>query len=154
MVTIWWNWRLRYRDHRLSYASASIYTCGGTQTTAGSNTLCTFTSDGTFTVGTSTTAMTTSTTKLQDLNYTYDADGNILTRTDNSSSGGGQKVSYTYDTLNRLLTASTTLSNQTHIYKPSPTTRSEISRAVHWAHIHIKAIPAQATPIPMRSRKY
>ncbi len=45
------------------------------------------------------------------MNYTYDADGNILTRTDNSYTALGQKVSYTYDTLNRLLTASTTLSN-------------------------------------------
>ena len=50
--------------------------------------------------------------KLQDLNYTYDADGNILTRTDNSNMPtGAQEVAYTYDDLNRILTASTTLSN-------------------------------------------
>jgi YD repeat-containing protein len=55
--------------------------------------------------GTSTSAV------LQDLNYTYDADGNILTRTDNSYSGTGQQVAYAYDNLNRLLSASTTLSN-------------------------------------------
>ena len=46
------------------------------------------------------------------MTYTYDADGNILTRTDNSISGSGQKVTYTYDLLNRLLTASTTVSGQ------------------------------------------
>jgi len=48
---------------------------------------------------------------LQDLNYTYDADGNILTRADNSNSGAGQQVAYSYDTLNRLLSASTSISN-------------------------------------------
>jgi RHS repeat-associated protein len=53
----------------------------------------------------------TTTQALQDLNYTYDADGNILTRTDNSNAGGGQQVTYTYDNLNRLLSASTTVSN-------------------------------------------
>jgi RHS repeat-associated protein len=92
----------------LSYptSQASDYTCGGTTTTSGSNTICTFTSSGTFTVAGSNTNP-----KLQDLNYTYDADGNILTRTDNSNSGLGQEVTYTYDDLNRLLSASTTISN-------------------------------------------
>ena len=59
--------------------------------------------------------------KLQDLNYTYDADGNILTRTDNSDLQQGQAVSYTYDNLNRLLSASSTLGDlaplaQTYTY--------------------------------------
>ena len=52
--------------------------------------------------------MNTSFPNTQDLNYTYDADNNILTRTDNSSTGGGQLVNYGYDALNRLTSASTT----------------------------------------------
>ncbi len=90
-------------------AQASQYTCNGSTTISGTNTNCTYTSNGTFVIGT-TTANTTN-AALQDLNYTYDADGNILTRTDKSYSGGGQQVTYAYDNLNRLLTASTTLSN-------------------------------------------
>ena len=89
---------------------------GGTITVSTSSgmTIHKFTSDGAFTVTSvsSSTTSTTTTARLQDLNYTYDADGNILTRTDSSDSGVGQKVTYTYDTLNRLLTASTTVSNE------------------------------------------
>ena len=90
-------------------ASASNYTCGGSATTTGANTTCTYASSGTFTV--SAVGTTTRNIKLQDLNYTYDADGNILTRADNSDVTGIQNVAYTYDNLNRLLSASTSISN-------------------------------------------
>lgn len=43
--------------------------------------------------------------KLQDIAYTYDANGNVLTLTDNSGTNSKKTVTYTYDDLNRLLTA-------------------------------------------------
>src|SRR6202035_2479657 len=54
------------------------------------------------------TSTTTRDVELQNLNYTYDADGNILTRTDSSDIAQGQVVTYAYDALSRLLSASTT----------------------------------------------
>ncbi len=45
--------------------------------------------------------------ELQNTSYTYDADGNITVRGDNSDVVQGQ-VNYTYDSLNRLSSASTT----------------------------------------------
>jgi RHS repeat-associated protein len=89
-------------------SQASDYTCGGSTTTSGSNTICTFTSSGTFTVKSAT---STRASKLQSLSYTYDANGNIVTRTDNSDLAQGQRAAYTYDNLSRVLSASTTLSN-------------------------------------------
>jgi RHS repeat-associated protein len=65
-----------------------------------------------FTVSTGT---TTRNVELQNLTYHYDADGNITSRTDNSDLGLGQVVSYTYDDLNRLTSASTTVNN-TNLY--------------------------------------
>ena len=44
----------------------------------------------------------------QNISYTYDADGNITQVIDNSSSDAAATTTYTYDGLNRLLTASTT----------------------------------------------
>jgi len=51
------------------------------------------------------TGTTTVNVPLQDFVYTYDADGNILYRTDNSTQGHGQVVSYSYDKLNRMISA-------------------------------------------------
>jgi len=45
---------------------------------------------------------------IQDLNYTYDANGNILTITDDSDTDSAKLTTYTYDDLNRLLTATVT----------------------------------------------
>jgi len=45
---------------------------------------------------------------LQNLNYTYDANGNITRITNNSDTSDAHYVDYTYDDLNRLLTASST----------------------------------------------
>jgi RHS repeat-associated protein len=45
---------------------------------------------------------------IQDLNYSYDANNNITSITDFSTSNTAKKTDFTYDTLNRLLTASTT----------------------------------------------
>ena len=44
-------------------------------------------------------------TILQDLNYTYDANGNITKIVDASLTNSGKTVDYTYDDLNRLLSA-------------------------------------------------
>lgn len=48
---------------------------------------------------------------LQDLNYTYDAVGNILTLIDNANTDLKKSATYTYDDLNRLLSASLTYPN-------------------------------------------
>ncbi len=45
---------------------------------------------------------------LQDAAYSYDPDGNIITLTDTSANDNAKVVNYTYDDLNRLLTANTT----------------------------------------------
>lgn len=50
---------------------------------------------------------------LQDINYTYDAVGNITQIADNSATGAGKTVAYTYDDLNRLTIASTTAASST-----------------------------------------
>lgn len=60
-------------------------------------------------------------TKLQDLAYTYDANGNITKIIDASNTASSKTVDYTYDDLNRLLsaTATNTASGQstyTHTY--------------------------------------
>jgi RHS repeat-associated protein len=99
-------------------ADASNYTCAGTATTTGSNTVCTYTSSGTFTVAASSAGVTTTASStpwtfsdagtLQDLNFTYDANGNMLTRVDNSDAGLGQGVTYSYDSLNRLMSTTAT----------------------------------------------
>ena len=62
---------------------------------------------------------TSSIIKLQDLNYGYDPNGNIVTRTDNSGGGGGQQITYVYDPLNRLISAAAggaSLSSQPKAY--------------------------------------
>jgi YD repeat-containing protein len=71
----------------------------------------------------STTATSTHDIKLQDLNYLYDADGNILSRTDSSDLQQGQETTYTYDDLNRLLSASASAGDiapytQSYTYDP------------------------------------
>lgn len=50
---------------------------------------------------------------IQNISFTYDAVGNILTLTDLSDTGAGKAVTYTYDDLNRLLSASTTAASST-----------------------------------------
>lgn len=89
-------------------AAASKYTCGGTTTVSGANTICTYASSGTFTVSNSGSGSVSSV--LQNMSYAYDADGNIISRTDGGLMGQGQQVTYTYDNLNRLLSASTSIS--------------------------------------------
>ncbi|OHA66816.1 MAG: hypothetical protein A3D59_00065 [Candidatus Wildermuthbacteria bacterium RIFCSPHIGHO2_02_FULL_47_17] len=54
---------------------------------------------------------------VQDIHYTYDAVGNITQITDGSLSGGGKTVLFTYDTLNRLTSASTTAASSTPYYE-------------------------------------
>lgn len=49
-----------------------------------------------------------STTKLQDLSYVYDANGNITLATDNSQTDAKKTVTYNYDDLNRLTSATAT----------------------------------------------
>ena len=105
---------------RYPTANAADYTCGGTASTSGVDTICTYTMGGTFTV-TNTFATSTHYTKTQDLHYVYDPNGNIISRTDNSDLANGQMVVYTYDGLNRLLSASTAIVgngafNQTYTY--------------------------------------
>ncbi|HBV33047.1 TPA: hypothetical protein DEB72_00750, partial [Patescibacteria group bacterium] len=59
-------------------------------------------------------------TKLQDLTYTYDANGNITRLVDASQTNAAKTVDYTYDGLNRLLTATATAAangqNYTFVY--------------------------------------
>lgn len=50
---------------------------------------------------------------IQDIAYVYDADGNILSITDESASVARKTVEYTYDQLNRLVSASTTAASST-----------------------------------------
>lgn len=50
---------------------------------------------------------------IQDISYTYDANGNIITLTDCSATAAQKTVFYAYDDLNRLLTASTTAATST-----------------------------------------
>jgi RHS repeat-associated protein len=50
---------------------------------------------------------------LQNISFTYDAMGNITQITDNSTSGQGKAVTYEYDDLHRLVTASTTAASST-----------------------------------------
>jgi RHS repeat-associated protein len=47
-------------------------------------------------------------TRLQDMTYTYDAVGNITQLVDASATNAAKTTAYTYDSLNRLLTATTT----------------------------------------------
>src|SRR5208282_6025891 len=61
-------------------------------------------------------ALSTTTTYadvIQNLNYSYDADGNITGITDLSQGGSGKSVSLSYDPLNRLISASTTAASST-----------------------------------------
>jgi YD repeat-containing protein len=66
----------------------------------------------------------TNTDSLQDLRYTYDANGNVLTIKDYLA-GSPQTQTFTYDTLDRLSTAQAsggsygTYSQQTYIYSSS-----------------------------------
>jgi YD repeat-containing protein len=50
---------------------------------------------------------------IQNISYTYDANGNITAITEISGTGVGRAVTYTYDRLNRLLSASTTAASST-----------------------------------------
>ncbi len=54
------------------------------------------------------TGTTSDTTQLQDLRYTYDAAGNVLTLIDTKVLGGTQTQSFAYDHLDRLVSASAT----------------------------------------------
>jgi len=61
-------------------------------------------------------ALSTTTTYadvIQNLNYSYDADGNITGITDLSQGGSGKSVTLSYDPLNRLISASTTAASST-----------------------------------------
>ncbi len=66
----------------------------------------------------------TSTTNLQNNSYTYDANGNIAQIADTSNTYTAKLLDYTYDDLNRLLTASSTnaatSTNYKHIFSYSP----------------------------------
>ncbi|MFA6252861.1 MAG: LamG-like jellyroll fold domain-containing protein [Patescibacteria group bacterium] len=53
----------------------------------------------------------TATSTLQDLNYTYDPVGNILTLIDNANTDLQKSASYIYDDLNRLLSATVSYTN-------------------------------------------
>lgn len=60
-------------------------------------------------------------TDFQDINYTYDANGNITQIVDSSDTNASKTVAYTYDDLNRMLTATATgvasgQSTYTHTY--------------------------------------
>lgn len=60
-------------------------------------------------------------TDFQDINYTYDANGNITQIVDSSDTNSSKTVAYTYDDLNRLLSATATnvasgQSTYTHTY--------------------------------------
>lgn len=55
------------------------------------------------------TMATTTGSGLQNLTYTYDVNGNITQIVDTSATNSAKTTAYTYDDLNRLLTASTTL---------------------------------------------
>lgn len=55
--------------------------------------------------------------RAQDLAYTYDAGGNITQIVDTSYAGTPKTIAYTYDDLNRMLTASTTGATSTPNYK-------------------------------------
>jgi RHS repeat-associated protein len=57
--------------------------------------------------GTDTFTMANNQTEVQSLHYTYDADGNVKTILDDVN--GGETTTFTYDPLNRLMTASSTL---------------------------------------------
>jgi YD repeat-containing protein len=69
----------------------------------------------------------TNTDSLQDLRYTYDANGNVLTIKDNKDKTGNylQTQTFTYDSLDRLTSAKAeygtngTYSQQTYIYNSS-----------------------------------
>lgn len=52
-------------------------------------------------------------TLLQNISYSYDANGNIIQVSDSSDTGVAKTVVYTYDDLNRLLVASTTSATST-----------------------------------------
>lgn len=59
---------------------------------------------------------------LQDITFTYNANGNITQLTDRSDTGAGKAVTYLYDPLNRITSASTTAASstsfaQTYAYK-------------------------------------
>ncbi|MEK7564320.1 MAG: FG-GAP-like repeat-containing protein [Patescibacteria group bacterium] len=67
------------------------------------------------------TSLPTSLSVVQDLNYTYDANGNILTIINDSETDSAKTVTYSYDDLNRLLSATATSvaggqSTYTHTY--------------------------------------
>ena len=69
----------------ITYPTGSITATGGTMTTANGYTIHTFTTSGTFTVTQAPPIVTTATSSqysIQNLNYTYDAVGNILSITD------------------------------------------------------------------------
>ena len=96
----------------LSYPTGLLTAAGGTTTTVGSSTIQTFTSNGTFQVlsTASTTATTTTvyTHAIQDLNYTYDPVGNITQIVNAANNLTAGTTTYTYDNLNRLLSAAFT----------------------------------------------
>jgi hypothetical protein len=93
------------------------------------------------------TGTTISPTALQDLRYTYDAGGNVLTILDNKA-GGAQTQTFTYDALDRLQTAQAsggtggTYALETYTYIRSGT--SKPSRA--WACTPIRPRPRVVWP--------
>lgn len=93
----------------IRYPTGTVTASGGTISTTTTDTIHTFTSDDTFTV-TSTSYFATSSapTRFVDFTYEYDPVGNITSSTDNATGANNQTTAYTYDALNRLLSASTT----------------------------------------------
>lgn len=69
--------------------------------------------EGAWSAATSTFSLAVSDGGIQNISFTYDAVGNILSITDVSDTDARKTVVYTYDDLNRLLTASTTAASST-----------------------------------------
>ncbi|OGZ13424.1 MAG: hypothetical protein A2942_01090 [Candidatus Lloydbacteria bacterium RIFCSPLOWO2_01_FULL_50_20] len=102
---------------------------------------------GDYSTATSTFRMRSASTVLQDLNYTYDAVGNIITIQDYSGNNAAASTTYTYDNLYRLTRASSTdavLTNwlQTYAYDDlgNITSKSDVGSYTYagtgWANPH------------------
>ncbi|MDB5187991.1 MAG: hypothetical protein JWO50_511 [Candidatus Kaiserbacteria bacterium] len=136
-------------------ANASLFTCSASTTTSGSNSICKFTSSGTFRMATTTATTTIVTTyigaPLQDLNYTYDAVGNITRFLDNSITGTAKDVAYTYDNLNRLTQAQITTAtstagswyNSSWNYRiPINASSTKVSEDTHDVYLDLSLLPS------------
>lgn len=77
--------------------------------------------------------LSTGNLKLQDLNYTYDAVGNILEIQDNSDTNTKGLIFYSYDNLYRLINASTTPFEQSFEYDALGNIQKKIERIANIA---------------------